>query len=233
MPCPRRQRVTCAGLTPSSSASRRCEPKSRLRAWTFSAVVTGMTTDSSATESVALGSRDDDDQGRLHRGGVARLKRAPFVAGLAISLADPGGPIEAIKETSATLKTVSGAAESGTGASSSARSPREVIEEARHRKNPLVRLQAQGRARRAGDPRRAARRQRDRHGEGHAGGGRRLPRLAAGGREGVGRRGEGGRLPRLPRRAGQRGRAAHARPARRRARPGAPERRDAHPQAGV
>ena len=36
----------------------------------------------------------------------ARLKRAPFVAGMAISLADPGGPIEALKETSATLKTV-------------------------------------------------------------------------------------------------------------------------------
>ena len=26
-----------------------------------------------------------------------RLKRSPFVAGLAISLADPGGPIEAVK----------------------------------------------------------------------------------------------------------------------------------------
>ena len=27
----------------------------------------------------------------------ARLKRAPFVAGMAISLADPGGPIEALQ----------------------------------------------------------------------------------------------------------------------------------------
>jgi hypothetical protein len=43
----------------------------------------------------------------------ARLKRAPFVAGMAISLADPGGPIEAVKETSATLKTVLRAAEEG------------------------------------------------------------------------------------------------------------------------
>ena len=34
----------------------------------------------------------------------ARIVRAPFVAGLAISLADPGGPIEATKETLATLK---------------------------------------------------------------------------------------------------------------------------------
>ena len=42
-----------------------------------------------------------------------RIKRAPFVAGMAISLADPGGPIEALKETSATLKTVLGAAEEG------------------------------------------------------------------------------------------------------------------------
>ena len=43
----------------------------------------------------------------------ARLKRSPFVAGMAISLADPGGPIEAVKETSATLKTVLRAAEDG------------------------------------------------------------------------------------------------------------------------
>ena len=33
-----------------------------------------------------------------------RIVRAPFVAGLAISLADPGGPIEAAKETMATIK---------------------------------------------------------------------------------------------------------------------------------
>ncbi|MGN6129020.1 MAG: hypothetical protein ACTHOK_01620 [Nocardioidaceae bacterium] len=33
-----------------------------------------------------------------------RVVRAPLVAGLAISLADPGGPIEAAKETMATLK---------------------------------------------------------------------------------------------------------------------------------
>ena len=34
----------------------------------------------------------------------ARVMRAPLVAGLAISLADPGGPIEAAKESMATLK---------------------------------------------------------------------------------------------------------------------------------
>jgi hypothetical protein len=33
-----------------------------------------------------------------------RVRRAPFVAGMAISMADPGGPIELTKETSASLK---------------------------------------------------------------------------------------------------------------------------------
>ena len=33
-----------------------------------------------------------------------RLRRAPLVAGVAISLADPGGPIELAKETMATLR---------------------------------------------------------------------------------------------------------------------------------
>ena len=34
-----------------------------------------------------------------------RVRRAPFVAGMAISLADPGGPIEMAKESMATVKT--------------------------------------------------------------------------------------------------------------------------------
>lgn len=34
----------------------------------------------------------------------ATLVRAPMVAGMAITLADPGGPIEVVKETSAVLK---------------------------------------------------------------------------------------------------------------------------------
>ena len=33
-----------------------------------------------------------------------RVRRAPLVAGVAISLADPGGPIEMAKETMATLR---------------------------------------------------------------------------------------------------------------------------------
>jgi hypothetical protein len=70
-----------------------------------------------------------------------RLKRGPFIAGLAISLADPGGPIEAVKETAATLKTVTAAAGSGglVGALAS-----EVTEEARNRKNPLAGFKPKG-----------------------------------------------------------------------------------------
>jgi hypothetical protein len=43
-----------------------------------------------------------------------RLKRAPFVAGMGVSLADPGGPIEAFHETAATLRAALPAAD-GTG----------------------------------------------------------------------------------------------------------------------
>src|SRR5215213_5767384 len=57
-----------------------------------------------------------------------RLKRAPFVAGMAISLADPGGPIEALKETRATLTTVQGA-EGGDRGELPAEIAREVMAE--------------------------------------------------------------------------------------------------------
>ena len=66
----------------------------------------------------------------------ARLKRAPFVAGMAISLADPGGPIELVKETSAALKTVT-AAEGGERGELVAALAKEAVEGARHHKNPL------------------------------------------------------------------------------------------------
>jgi len=66
----------------------------------------------------------------------ARLKRAPFVAGMAISLADPGGPIEAVKETAATLKTVR-AAEGGGRGELVGELAREVVADAGQRKNPL------------------------------------------------------------------------------------------------
>ena len=67
-----------------------------------------------------------------------RIKRAPFVAGMAISLADPGGPIEAVKETAAALKTVLGAAEEGGRGELVDAAAREVADEARQRKNPLA-----------------------------------------------------------------------------------------------
>jgi hypothetical protein len=73
-----------------------------------------------------------------------RLKRGPFIAGLAISLADPGGPIEAIKETSATLKTVTGAADAGASGELVAALASEVSEEARHRKSPLAGFKPKG-----------------------------------------------------------------------------------------
>jgi hypothetical protein len=66
-----------------------------------------------------------------------RIKRAPFVAGMAISLADPGGPIEAFKETAAVLKIVLGEAESGGHGDLVAEVAREVSAEAKERKNPL------------------------------------------------------------------------------------------------
>jgi hypothetical protein len=72
-----------------------------------------------------------------------RLKRGPFIAGMAISLADPGGPIEAIKETTATLKTVT-AADSGTRGAFVGALASEVTEEARHRKNPLAGFKPKG-----------------------------------------------------------------------------------------
>src|SRR3954469_786429 len=65
-----------------------------------------------------------------------RLKRAPFIAGMAISLADPGGPIEAVKETAATLKTVTGAQDAIRGPLVGARAG-EASAGAREHKNPL------------------------------------------------------------------------------------------------
>src|SRR5829696_8718126 len=67
-----------------------------------------------------------------------RLKRAPFVAGMAISLADPGGPIEAVKETTATLRTVVDAAEKGGRGELADAIAREAVAEARQRKSPLA-----------------------------------------------------------------------------------------------
>jgi hypothetical protein len=66
-----------------------------------------------------------------------RLGRAPIVAGMAISLADPGGPIEALKETSASLKTVLEAAQTGGRGELVDAVAKDVAEKAQHRENPL------------------------------------------------------------------------------------------------
>jgi hypothetical protein len=67
----------------------------------------------------------------------ARLERAPIVAGMAISLADPGGPIEAIKESTAAIKTMTEAAQSGGGGELVDAVARSVTEKAQQRQNPL------------------------------------------------------------------------------------------------
>lgn len=67
----------------------------------------------------------------------ARLERAPFVAGLSISLADPGGPIEAVKESMATIKTVIETAETGGQGELVDAVAKSVAEKAKQRQNPL------------------------------------------------------------------------------------------------
>jgi hypothetical protein len=66
-----------------------------------------------------------------------RLKRAPFVAGMAISLSDPGGPIELVKETAAALKTVAGAASQGDRGELVTALAGEVAAESKTHKNPI------------------------------------------------------------------------------------------------
>jgi hypothetical protein len=68
----------------------------------------------------------------------ARLGRAPLVAAMAISLADPGGPIETVKESSAALKTILQAANEG-GYGGFVRSVAgDVARKAQQRENPMA-----------------------------------------------------------------------------------------------
>jgi hypothetical protein len=67
----------------------------------------------------------------------ARLERAPIVAGMAISLADPGGPIEAVKESMAAIKTILEAARDGGHAELVDAVANDVAEKTKHRQNPL------------------------------------------------------------------------------------------------
>src|SRR3954463_2124881 len=70
-----------------------------------------------------------------------RLKRAPFVAGMAISFADPGGPIELAKETAASLRKGVGAGGRGPVVGALAG---EAEAEAKARKNPLKDFKPRG-----------------------------------------------------------------------------------------
>jgi hypothetical protein len=67
----------------------------------------------------------------------ARLERAPFVAAMAISLADPGGPIEAVKESMAAIKTVTEAAQSDGRGELVQAVAKAAADKTRQRKSPL------------------------------------------------------------------------------------------------
>jgi hypothetical protein len=66
-----------------------------------------------------------------------RLGRAPLVAGMAISLADPGGPIEAIKESRAALKTLLEASQDAAYGEFVQSLAEDVAAKAKRRENPL------------------------------------------------------------------------------------------------
>ena len=68
----------------------------------------------------------------------ARLGRAPLVAGMAISVADPGGPIEAIKESSAALRTLVEAARDGGFGELVQAVAQDIAAKAQRRENPLA-----------------------------------------------------------------------------------------------
>jgi hypothetical protein len=67
----------------------------------------------------------------------ARLERAPIVAGAAITLADPGGPIEAVKESMASIETITEAARSGGRGELVDAIAKSVVELTQQRKSPL------------------------------------------------------------------------------------------------
>jgi hypothetical protein len=80
----------------------------------------------------------------LTEGEWERLGRAPLVAGMAISLADPGGPIETLKESSAALRTVLGAAQEGSFGPFVQAVAADVAEKARQRQNPMAGFRPKG-----------------------------------------------------------------------------------------
>jgi hypothetical protein len=66
-----------------------------------------------------------------------RLGRAPLLAGMAISIADPGGPIEAARESSAALRTVAEAAKDGGFGELVKAVAQDVAAKAQRRESPL------------------------------------------------------------------------------------------------
>jgi hypothetical protein len=68
----------------------------------------------------------------------ARLGRAPLLAGLAVSLSDPGGPIELVKESGAALKTVVEAAREASFGAFVQSVADDVAAKAKRRENPLA-----------------------------------------------------------------------------------------------
>jgi hypothetical protein len=74
-----------------------------------------------------------------------RLERAPLVAGMAISLADPGGPIEAAKESLAAVKTILETAKTGEGDGELVNAVAKDVEaKAKQRENPLKGFKPRG-----------------------------------------------------------------------------------------
>jgi hypothetical protein len=74
----------------------------------------------------------------------ARLERAPVVAGMAISLADPGGPIEAVKETMATIKAITEPATSGDGSELVVAVAKSFAEKTKKRESPIAGFKPKG-----------------------------------------------------------------------------------------
>ena len=73
-----------------------------------------------------------------------RLGRSPLVAAMAISLADPGGPIEAVKETNAAVKTVLDAAQGGDHGEFVQAVAQDVTAKVQRRENPLSGFKPKG-----------------------------------------------------------------------------------------
>jgi hypothetical protein len=73
-----------------------------------------------------------------------RMERAPLVAGMAITFADPGGPIEALKESLAAVKTIVDTAKTGSGSELVDALAKDVAEKAHRRENPLKDFRPRG-----------------------------------------------------------------------------------------